>query len=97
MRLDARARRATSPIPRFATCSARACGLNLGLDYLPGTHHVRPASRGRRPTPRPPRGLVWLDALVINVDRTAKNPNLLIWHAQLWLIDHGAALYFHHS
>ena len=41
--------------------------------------------------------VVWLDALVSNVDRTARNPNLLMWHRQLWLIDHGAAFYFHHG
>ena len=41
--------------------------------------------------------MVWLDALVANVDRTARNPNLLIWHGRLWLIDHGAALYPHHA
>jgi hypothetical protein len=41
--------------------------------------------------------IVWLDALTLNIDRTARNPNLLLWSEQLWLIDHGAALYFHHS
>jgi hypothetical protein len=41
--------------------------------------------------------IVWLDAFLLNVDRTAKNPNLLIWNRELWLIDHGAALYFHHN
>jgi hypothetical protein len=41
--------------------------------------------------------IVWFDALVANVDRTARNPNLLVWHRRLWLIDHGAALYFHHA
>src|SRR5205823_3459680 len=42
-------------------------------------------------------GIVWLDALVTNVDRTARNTNMLLWHGRLWLIDHGAALYFHHA
>ena len=41
--------------------------------------------------------MLWLDALVANVDRSWRNPNLLIWHGELWLIDHGAALYFHHA
>ena len=41
--------------------------------------------------------VVWLDALLTNVDRTIKNTNMLMWHKELWLIDHGAALYFHHS
>ena len=49
-----------------------------------------PAERRRRPT------VVWLDALISNVDRTPRNPNLLVWHERLWLIDHGAALFFHH-
>ena len=52
---------------------------------------------GRDRRPRLRRDLVWLDALVTNVDRTAQNPNLLWWHRRIWLIDHGAALYWHHS
>jgi len=43
------------------------------------------------------RGILWLDALVANVDRTWRNPNLLVWHRRLWAIDHGAAMYFHHA
>ncbi|MEZ4496194.1 MAG: HipA family kinase [Thermomicrobiales bacterium] len=41
--------------------------------------------------------IVWFDAFIMNVDRTAKNPNLLVWHDKLWMIDHGAALYVHHA
>ncbi len=55
---------------------------------------LRPA---RRPTPELAADVVWFDALVTNVDRTARNTNLLLWHERLWLIDHGAALYFHHA
>lgn len=70
-------------------------GLNLGLHYLSGaitfdalvtTIDAKLASQ-----------IVWLDCLITNVDRTARNTNMLIWHKELWLIDHGAALYFHHS
>ncbi|PUZ24415.1 hypothetical protein GA0116948_10511 [Chitinophaga costaii] len=70
-------------------------GLNLGLHYLSGSITYDPtvtviesllASK-----------IVWLDCLLTNVDRTARNTNMLLWHQELWLIDHGAALYFHHS
>lgn len=70
-------------------------GLNLGLDFLPGAlsfdaahHRVEPALAAR---------VAWFDALITNVDRTARNPNLLLWGRELYLIDHGAALYFHHD
>jgi hypothetical protein len=70
-------------------------GLNVALDYLPGAVTFDPV------TYRPPAALasaiVWFDAFVMNVDRTARNTNMLMWHRQLHLIDHGAALYFHHS
>ncbi|HEX4621965.1 MAG TPA: HipA family kinase [Myxococcaceae bacterium] len=71
-------------------------GLNLGVDYLPGSFTFSPL------TPEPITAalaseIVWFDAYVMNVDRTAKNPNLLVWHRKLWLIDHGASLYFHHD
>lgn len=70
-------------------------GLNLALDYLPG-------SLGFDPLVEPPGSelasrILWFDALVQNVDRTPRNTNLLVWHGRLWLIDHGAALYFHHN
>ena len=69
-------------------------GLNLGVDFLPG-------SFGFDPTFEVPSDIgartLWLDALVANVDRSWRNPNLLVWHGDLWLIDHGASLYFHHG
>ncbi|ATB38735.1 hypothetical protein CYFUS_004170 [Cystobacter fuscus] len=73
-----------------------SAGLNLGMDYLPGSITFDPTVR---PTPEPTEAsaIVCLDAYVTNVDRTPKNPNLLCWHSALWLIDHGASLYFHHS
>ncbi len=71
-------------------------GLNLGLDYLPGSITFDPVA-GPAPGAAEASGLVCFDAYVMNVDRTPKNPNLLVWHRALWLIDHGAALYFHHA
>jgi hypothetical protein len=73
-----------------------SAGLNMALDYLPGALNWEPAL-----APPPDRALaaavVWFDAFVTNVDRTPRNPNLMLWHRQLYLIDHGAALYFHHD
>jgi hypothetical protein len=69
-------------------------GLNLAVDFLPGafgfdaSSHIDPTAAG---------AIVWLDAYTANVDRTWRNPNLLSWHGNVWAIDHGAALYFHHS
>ena len=71
-------------------------GLNLALDYLPGSMTFDPAARDRA-VPSEASLTVWLDAFTQNVDRTARNANLLAWHRKLYLIDHGAALYFHHD
>jgi hypothetical protein len=71
-------------------------GLNLALDYLPGSTMFDPAA-GDKADPRIASLAVWFDAFVLNVDRTARNANLLNWHGQLYFIDHGAALYFHHN
>ncbi len=71
-------------------------GLNLGLDYLPGSLAYDPAA-GREVEPALAADVVWFDALLTNVNRSARNPNLLVWHERLWLIDHGAALYAHHN
>ena len=73
-----------------------SAGLNLALDYLPGSLTFDPLADAA-PTREVASSMVWFDAFVTNVDRTAKNPNLLTWHRDLWLIDHGAALYFHHA
>ncbi|MFL5687263.1 MAG: HipA family kinase [Chloroflexota bacterium] len=74
----------------------RSGGLNLGLDFLPGALMFNPGA-----DPAVDAGeaadVVWLDAFVTNPDRTAVNPNLLVWHGRTWLIDHGAALYVHHT
>jgi hypothetical protein len=71
-------------------------GLNLGMDYLPGSMMFDPAAGDTADAEFASR-LVWFDAFVTNVDRTARNPNLLCWHKKLYPIDHGAALYFHHN
>ena len=71
-------------------------GLNLGLDFLPGSLPFSPAA-GPRPDATRAADIVWFDGLVMNPDRTAQNVNLLEWHGRLWLIDHGAALYVHHT
>ncbi len=73
-----------------------SAGLNLALDYLPGSTMFDPAA-GDRADAGVASTTVWFDAFVTNVDRTARNPNLLYWHKSLYCIDHGAALYFHHN
>lgn len=70
-------------------------GLNLALHYLSGAITYDPAVT--RPDSLLASQIVWLDALITNVDRTARNTNMLMWQKELWLIDHGAALYFHHT
>lgn len=74
---------------------AKSVGSNLGLDFLPGALPFDTA-RGSGITPELAADIVWFDALIANVDRTARNPNMLLWHKNIWLIDHGAALYQHH-
>jgi hypothetical protein len=71
-------------------------GVNLALDFLPGSTMFDPAARDSADA-RLASEVVWFDAFVTNVDRTARNPNMLYWHKTLYLIDHGAALYFHHD
>lgn len=70
-------------------------GLNLGMDYLPGSLGFDPLAFevGAQEAGR----VVWFDALIGNVDRSWRNPNLLVWHGQLWLIDHGATMIWHHG
>lgn len=71
-------------------------GMNLGLDYLPGSVMFDPAAGDCAPCHLASLA-VWFDSFVTNVDRTPKNPNLLVWHKELFFIDHGATLYFHHN
>ncbi|MCC9074057.1 aminotransferase class I and II [Flavobacterium sp. F-65] len=70
-------------------------GLNLALHFLSGAITFDPVVT--EVTPKLASQIVWLDAFITNVDRTFRNTNMLIWHKELWLIDHGACLYFHHS
>jgi len=90
----------TEPIARYEADEEvqdllnASLGLNLGVDFLPGSFgfdsavEVDPGYAAR---------VLWLDAYVANVDRSWRNPNLLVWHGDVWVIDHGASLYFHHA
>jgi hypothetical protein len=82
------------PDPEIQDLIRGSAGLNLGVDFLPG---ALPYSPAQPPEPDLAAAVVWLDALVENVDRTPRNPNLLRWHHRLWLIDHGATLFVHHG
>ena len=84
------------PDPEIHDLLEASVGLNLALDYLPGSLMFDPAARDVA-EPRLASSAVWFDAFVTNVDRTARNPNLLWWHKSLYFIDHGASLYFHHD
>lgn len=90
----------TEPIARYEADEEvqdllnASLGLNLGVDFLPGSFGFDasvefPAELGAK--------VLWLDAFTANVDRSWRNPNLLVWHGDVWVIDHGAALYFHHA
>jgi hypothetical protein len=81
--------------PEIRDLLRASVGLNLALDYLPGSATFDAAAD--RVDPDLASSVVWLDALVTNVDRTPRNPNLLWWHKALYLIDHGSSLYFHHN
>lgn len=70
-------------------------GLNVGLHYLSGAATFDPAVN--TPDPLKAAKILWLDAFLTNVDRTRLNPNMMIWHNSLWLIDNGASFYFHHA
>ena len=87
---------AAEPDPEIQELIAASEGVNLGVDFLPGALPYT-AAGARQPDPDLAAEVVWLDALTTNVDRTARNPNLLLWHERLWLIDHGAALYLAHG
>jgi len=84
------------PDPEIQDLLAASAGVNLGVDFLPEALPFSPAAEPAVDADLA-ADIVWFDTLVTNVDRTAQNPNLLWWHDRLWLIDHGAALYFHHG
>jgi HipA-like protein len=87
---------AAEPDPEVNELITASAGLNAGLDFLPGSFDYQPGGADP-PSPELAADVVWFDALTTNVDRTPRNPNLLIWHSRMWLIDHGAALYQHHG
>ncbi len=87
---------AAEPDPEIQDLIASSAGVNLGVDFLPGSLSYAPGGRWE-PGPELAAEIVWLDAWTTNVDRSPRNPNLLVWHEQLWLIDHGASLYLQHE
>ena len=80
------------PDPEIQELLAASAGTNLGVDFLPGALPFSPAAIAAI-DPSLAADIVWLDALTTNVDRTPRNPNLLVWHGRPWAIDHGAALF----
>jgi hypothetical protein len=91
--LDAALGRA-EPDPEIQQLITGSAGLNLGVDFLPG---ALPFTTAASVEPGWAADVVWFDALMTNVDRTPRNPNLLCWHGDVWLIDHGAALFRQHA
>jgi hypothetical protein len=85
----------TEPDPEIQALIRASDGLNIALDFLPGALMYDPVTD--KLDPYLASEVVWLDAFLSNVDRTARNTNMLIWHRQLYLIDHGAAIYVHHA
>jgi hypothetical protein len=85
----------TEPDEEIQDLLKASVGLNMALHYLSGAITFDPAVTAI--DPKLASQIVWLDCILTNVDRTPRNTNMLIWHKELWLIDHGAALYFHHS
>lgn len=85
----------TEPDEEIQDLLKASVGLNLGLHYLSGAITYDPTVAEIDPVLA--SKIVWMDCLLTNMDRTARNTNMLYWHKELWLIDHGAALYFHHS
>ena len=85
----------TEPDEEIQDLLKASVGLNLALHYLSGAITYDPTVT--KVDPLLASKIVWLDCLLTNMDRTARNTNMLFWHKELWLIDHGASLYFHHS
>jgi hypothetical protein len=85
----------TEADPEIRDLIKASAGLNLALDYLPGSVTFDPVAE--KPDASVASSILWFDAYVTNVDRTPRNTNILVWHKRLWLIDHGAALFFHHT
>jgi hypothetical protein len=87
---------AAEPDPEIQDLIGASGGANLGVDFLPGALAFDETAARALPA-QWCADVVWLDALTTNVDRTPRNPNLLVWHGRTWLIDHGAALYLQHG
>ena len=87
----------SEPDPEIQDLLRLSHGLNVGLRYLDGAFNFELAAAGDLVSPELAAEVVWLDALLTNPDRTHRNPNLMIWKREPWLIDHGAALYAHHN
>lgn len=85
----------TEPDEEIQDLLKASAGLNLAIHYLSGAITFDP--NVTKPDPLLASQIVWLDSLITNVDRTARNTNMLMWYKELWLIDHGASLYFHHN
>ncbi len=84
------------PDPEIHDLLVASAGTNVGLDFLPGSLAFAPGT-GPAPAPDIAAGVVWFDSLVMNIDRTPRNPNLIVWHRATYLIDHGSGLYIHHT
>ena len=87
----------SEPDPEIQDLLRKSHGINVGLRYLEGAFNFDASAAGELVSPELAARIVWLDAYTTNPDRTARNPNLLIWERRPWLIDHGAALYAHHD
>lgn len=87
----------TEPDPEIQDLVRASAGINVALDFLPGAANFDPAADAALVDGALASRVVWFDAFTSNVDRSARNTNLLAWHGRVWLIDHGAALYFHHG
>jgi hypothetical protein len=85
----------TEPDPEIQELIKASGGLNLALDYLPGS--IMFDALIQQPDAELASKIVWFDALTANVDRTPRNANMLLWHKELWLIDHGAAFFYQHN
>lgn len=85
------------PDPEIQDLLKASVGENFGIRYLPGAFGFEPAADRDSINSVAAAAIVWFDAYISNVDRTARNPNLLFWQQRVWLIDHGASLYFHHA
>ncbi|MEO6778524.1 MAG: HipA family kinase [Gemmatimonadaceae bacterium] len=87
----------SEPDPEIADVLRKSHGINVGLRYLDGSFNFDAAAAGDLVEVEQAARIVWMDALLTNPDRTARNTNLLVWQRRPWLIDHGAALYAHHD